>query len=68
MQTSSSAASSSQHLLQGSGQASSVKQVKYAFHPSQMRSWPSPRPSNWLENRDMCKKKMKNASSLWSDV
>eukprot|EP00957_Ditylum_brightwellii_P158819 12088518-Ditylum_brightwellii.AAC.1 len=43
-------ASSSQPLLQGFGQVLMVEDIKSVFHPSQKRSRPSPRPSNWLEN------------------
>jgi hypothetical protein len=43
--------SSSQLLLQGSGQGSTVEEMKSKFHQSVMRSQPSPRPSNWLENK-----------------
>ena len=41
---------SSAHLLGGSGQASSVAELKSKFRASRMHSRPSPRPSNWLDN------------------
>jgi hypothetical protein len=44
-------ASSSQHSLQGSGQAFTVEGLKSAFHQSRKRSRPSPRPSNWLKTQ-----------------
>jgi hypothetical protein len=38
-------------LLQGSGQACTVEELKLKFRPSRTASRPSPRPLNWLENR-----------------
>ena len=49
-QTSWKPTSSSLVLLQGSGQATTVKEMKSKFTQSLMRSRPSPRPSSWLEN------------------
>jgi hypothetical protein len=40
----------SQHLLQGSGQASTVEELKSAFQRSRKLSRPSPRPLNWQDN------------------
>ena len=37
--------------LRGCGQALSVEELKLELRESQMPSQPSPRPSNWLENR-----------------
>eukprot|EP00957_Ditylum_brightwellii_P052134 3953495-Ditylum_brightwellii.AAC.1 len=55
-------ASSSQPLLQGSGQVFLVEDIKSMFHPSQKRSWPSPRPSNWLKNTAQSTERIKNTS------
>jgi hypothetical protein len=43
--------SSSQPLLQGSGQVSTVEEMRLKFHPSVTQSQQSARPSNWLANR-----------------
>jgi hypothetical protein len=43
-------ASSSQPLLRGSGQASTVEELKSEFRQSQRPSRPSQRPSNWQDN------------------
>jgi hypothetical protein len=43
--------SCSQPSLQGSGQELSERELKLKFRESRMRSHPSPRPSNWLENK-----------------
>ena len=43
--------SSSQHLLRGSGQASTEEELKSEFHLSRKRSRPSQRPLNWLDNK-----------------
>jgi hypothetical protein len=43
--------SSSLPSLQGSGQVSTVEDIKSAFRRSRQLSRPSPRPSNWLENQ-----------------
>ena len=61
-------ASSSQHLLQGSGQAFTVEGLKSAFHQSRKRSRPSPRPSNWLKNTAPSTEMTKNTSSQWRDA
>lgn len=49
--TTSQEASSPRVLLQGSGLASTDEERRSKFTVSQMRSRPSPRPVNWLENR-----------------
>ena len=41
----------SQPSLQGSGQALTAEELRSKFRESRMRSHPSPRPSNWLENQ-----------------
>eukprot|EP00957_Ditylum_brightwellii_P100871 7688108-Ditylum_brightwellii.AAC.1 len=56
-------ASSPQLLLQGSGWASTADDIRSRFHQSQMCSWLSPRPSNWLENTVQCAGRKKNTSS-----
>ena len=43
--------SSYKDLLLGSGRACTVAELKSKFRRSRMRSRPSPRPSNWLENQ-----------------
>jgi hypothetical protein len=43
--------SSSQLSLRGSGQVCTAEELRSKFKASRMRSRPSPRPSNWLENR-----------------
>ena len=43
--------SSSQPSLQGCGQELTEKELRLKFRESRMRSHPSPRPSNWLENK-----------------
>jgi hypothetical protein len=43
--------SSSLPSLQGSGRASTEEDIKSVFRRSRQLSRPSPRPSNWLENR-----------------
>eukprot|EP00957_Ditylum_brightwellii_P023607 1781857-Ditylum_brightwellii.AAC.1 len=45
------AASPSPLLLQGCGQAYTVKELKSAFHQLQRRLRPSPRPANWMDNK-----------------
>eukprot|EP00957_Ditylum_brightwellii_P042797 3240376-Ditylum_brightwellii.AAC.1 len=44
-------ASSSPLLLQGCRQASMAEELKSAFHLSQKRLCPSPRPANWMDNK-----------------
>jgi hypothetical protein len=46
--------SSSMHMLQGSGQALTAEALRSGFKGSRMRSRPSPRPLNWLENKVPC--------------
>ena len=41
----------SQHLLQGSGLASTAEELKSKFLRSKKRLRPSPRPQNWLDNK-----------------
>ena len=51
MSPSSNATSSLQPSLQGCGLALTAEELQSKFRGSRMRSHPSPRPSNWLENR-----------------
>ncbi len=43
--------SSSQDLHQEPGPGLSASEIRLKFHQSKMRSRPSPRPSNWLDNK-----------------
>ena len=60
--------SSSQPLLAGSGQVSTVAAMKSQFHLSRKRSRPSARPSNWLENKVPSTSPQTNISSQSNDV
>ena len=55
--------SSSQHLLQGSGQATMAREILSEFSWLQRCLQPSQRPSNWLENRALYTKQ-KNVQGL----
>jgi hypothetical protein len=57
--------SSSQHSLRGSGQATTVADVKSAFRPSLKRYQPWRRPSNWLESRALSTKQKGYTKSQW---
>ena len=57
--------SSSQLSLRGSGQATTVAEVKSAFRPLLKRSRPWQRPSNWLESRAQSTKQMGYTKSQW---
>ena len=57
--------SSSQLLLQGSGQASTVKDSRSQFKPLLKRSQSSQRPVNWLENHPQSFKQRKRTKSQW---
>jgi hypothetical protein len=61
-------ASSSQHLLQGSGRASTVEVLKSEFLPSQRPSRPYPRPSNWQDNQVRSTGLMRRTSYQSKDV
>jgi hypothetical protein len=54
IQPSLNATSSSQPSLQGCGRELTAEAIKSKFRASRMRSHPSPRPSNWLENQAPC--------------
>ena len=58
------ASSSSQPLLHGSGQVSTVEAAKLRFKPLQKRSRPSPRPLNWQENQARSTEGTKSTYSL----
>ena len=57
--------SSSQHLLQGSGQASSAKDVLSELRQSHKHWLPFPRPLNWLENYPQSTKQKKLTKHQW---
>jgi hypothetical protein len=57
--------SSSQHSLRGSGQATTVAEVKSAFRPLLTRSQPWRRPSNWLESQALSTKQKGYTKSQW---
>ena len=60
--------SSSLHLLQGSGQASTAAELKCAFRQSRKRSRPSQRPQNWLDNKVQSTASKKPTSSQCNDA
>ena len=53
---------SSMHTLLGSGQGSTVEELKSRFKASTMHSQLSPRPSNWLDNQVPSTEKGKNTN------
>ena len=57
--------SSSQHSLQGSGQATTAEDVKSKFSPLLKHLQPSARPSNWLENTPRSTKHRKLTQLQW---
>jgi hypothetical protein len=61
----SSAASSQQLSLLGSGQATTAKERASKLEASRKRSEPSPRPANWLDNQAQSIKHQKLTSSQW---
>ena len=57
--------SSSQLLLQGSGQATTAEKIRSKFSQSKMHWQPSPRPLNWLENAPQSTKQTKLTKHQW---
>ena len=49
--------------LQGSGQELTERELRSKFQVSRMRSHPSPRPSNWLENQARCTERKTSTTS-----
>ena len=58
-------ASSSQHLLLGSGQAATAKEVLSGFQQLQKHWLPFQRPSNWLGNNPQSTNQKKYTNSQW---
>jgi hypothetical protein len=58
----------SQHLLRGSGQASTAADLKSKFLRSKRRLRPSPRPQNWQENTVPFTKMTKHTSCQYKDA
>eukprot|EP00957_Ditylum_brightwellii_P163178 12425414-Ditylum_brightwellii.AAC.1 len=55
--------SSSPHLLCRSGHATMAEELRLRFQPPVKPLRPSPRPSNWLENKAQSTRYQKNISS-----
>ena len=58
----------SQHLLQGSGQASTAEELRSKFLRSKKRLRPSPRPQNWQDNKVPFTKMTKRTFSQYKDA
>ena len=58
--------SSSLHLPQGSGQDIIAEGILSEFHPLQRHLQPSPRPSNWLENKALYTKQKRHTKLHWN--